>query len=85
MTTSEGFEKKLLELIAEVSVVKADKIRPHHRLREDLGMDSVGSMELVSMLSEQLGLDVSIEEAARITTVQGAIDLARSHLAAQAR
>ena len=74
------WEKRMLELIAEVSVKKASEIRPEHRLREDLGMDSVCSLELISMLAEEFDLDISVEEAAQVSTVQGAIAMARGHL-----
>jgi acyl carrier protein len=75
------FEKRILEMISQVSVVRPDKIQPHHRLREDLGMDSVCSMELLSMLAEEFDLDVPVEEAARITTVEATLAMARQYLA----
>jgi acyl carrier protein len=76
-------EKRIVELISQVSVVRPDKIQPHHRLREDLGMDSVCSMELLSMLAEEFDLDVPVEEAARITTVEATMAMARQYLAAK--
>lgn len=80
-TIADGkWESRMLEMIAEVSVKKADQIRPEHRLREDLGMDSVCSLELISMLAEEFGLDISVEEAAGVSTVHGAIEMARRHL-----
>jgi acyl carrier protein len=73
-------EKRIIDMIAQVSVVRPDKIQPQHRLREDLGMDSVCSMELLSMLAEEFDLDVPVEEAARITTVEATLALAREYL-----
>lgn len=78
--TLETLDRRILELIAQVSVVRPENIKPEHRLREDLGMDSVCSMELLSMLAEEFDLDVPVEEAARITTVQGTIAMARQYL-----
>ena len=78
------WEKRMMQLIAEVSVKKAEEIRPEHRLREDLGMDSVCSLELISMLAEEFDLDIAVEEAAQISTVSGAIAMARRHLESQA-
>lgn len=75
-----NWQNRMMELLAELSVIKAADIKPEHRLREDLGMDSVSSMELVSMLAEEFDMNVSVEEAARVTTVQGAMDMARKHL-----
>jgi acyl carrier protein len=76
----QDLDQRILDLIAQVSVVRKESIKPEHRLREDLGMDSVGSMELLSMLAEEFDLDVPVEEAARITTVQGTISMARQYL-----
>ena len=74
------WEGRMMELIAEVSVMKVSQIRPEHRLREDLGMDSVCSLELISMLAEEFGLDISVEEAAGVSTVSAAIAMARRHM-----
>lgn len=70
-------------MVAQLTTVKAQDIKSTHRLREDLGLDSVCSMELLSMLAEELDLDVPMEEAARVDTVAGAIELARRHLASK--
>lgn len=80
----ENIDLRILDLIAQVSVVKKENIKPEHRLREDLGMDSVGSMELLSMLAEEFDLDVPVEVAARITTVEGTISMAREYLSQRA-
>lgn len=84
MTVSaENLDRRIISLIAQLSTVKEADIKPHHRLREDLGMDSVCSMELLSMLAEELSLDVPVEEAVKVRDVQGAIEMAKSHLAAK--
>lgn len=82
--TDAKWEGRMMELIAEVSVLKVSQIRPDHRLREDLGMDSVCSLELISMLAEEFDLDISVEEAATVSTVGAAIAMARRHLEAKA-
>lgn len=80
-TLNPNWEHRMLELIAEVSVLKLSQIKPEHRLREDLGMDSVCSLELISMMAEEFDLDISVEEAAKVATVSGAVEMARRHLA----
>jgi len=82
-TVPANLEARIIELISQVSVVRPEKIQPQHRLREDLGMDSVCSMELLSMLAEEFDLDVPVEEAARITTVEATLTMARTYLAAR--
>ena len=84
MRADAKWEGRMMELIAEVSVLKVGQIRPDHRLREDLGMDSVCSLELISMLAEEFDLDISVEEAAGVSTVAAAIAMARRHLEAKA-
>ncbi len=79
--TPEELPKRIAAMVAQLTVVKAVDIKPEHRLREDLGLDSVCSMELLSMLAEELDLDVPMEEAAQVTTVAGTIEMARRHLA----
>ena len=77
-----NWENRMMDLIAEVSVMKVTQIRPEHRLREDLGMDSVCSLELISMMAEEFGLDISVEEASKVATVSAAMAMARRHLEA---
>ncbi len=74
-----AWQPQMMKMIAQLSVIKAEQIKPEHRLREDLGMDSVSSLELVSMLAEEFGLQVTVEEATHVSTVQAAFDLAQRH------
>lgn len=80
---NDELSQRIAKMVAQLTVVKAADIKPEHRLREDLGLDSVCSMELLSMLAEELDLDVPMEEAAQVTTVAGAVEMARRHLAAR--
>lgn len=79
--TDDVLTNRIFLMMAQLSVVPARDIRLDHRLREDLGLDSVCSMELLSMMAEELDLDVPMEEAAKITTVGGTLEMARRHLA----
>ena len=79
--TDEILTQRIFTMMAQLSVVRAPDIKLEHRLREDLGLDSVCSMELLSMLAEELDLDVPMEEAAQVTTVAGTVEMARRHLA----
>ncbi len=83
MNTAE-VEQRVVQMIAQLSTVRAAQIRPVDRLREDLGLDSVCSMELLSMLAEEFDVDIPLEEAMAVTTVGGAVDMARKHLAQRA-
>jgi acyl carrier protein len=77
-------DHRVTELIASLCTVPVAQIAPTDRLREDLGLDSVSSMELLSLLAEELELDIEVEEAMGVTTVEGTLEMARRHLAAAA-
>jgi len=59
-------------LLAEICETDAKAIEGSQRLREDLGMDSLQSLELLSCVSEALKIDLDIEEAMAIRTVDDA-------------
>ncbi|MCB9735833.1 MAG: acyl carrier protein [Deltaproteobacteria bacterium] len=67
-------------LIAQVSTVPQGLITREARLREDLALDSVASMELLSMLDESLGLELEMEDVLGIETVSGIVGLATTRL-----
>lgn len=78
MNTPLTLDDRVRALITQVTAVPADQLGDDDRLREDLGMDSVASMELLSMLSEELDVLVEMEEAAEVLTVGQVVALARS-------
>jgi acyl carrier protein len=61
-----------LSILAEIAEVEVGKLRATDRLREDLGMDSLSSLELISSLADKLRLDLQIEDAMDIRTVEDA-------------
>lgn len=61
-----------LSVLAEIAEVERSSLRGDERLREDLGMDSLSSLELLSTLGERLNVDLEIEEAMDIRTVDDA-------------
>ena len=77
-------DSRVVYIISQLVPVTPDKIRSEHRLREDLGMDSVGSMELLSMLAEELDLDVGVEDITDVHTVGATVALAKRFLAKKA-
>ena len=79
-------DAKVVRLIALVASKRhrPKDIRPEHRLREDLGIDSVASLELLWMLTEELHLEVDVEDVPDVKTVEGTIEFAKQSLARQA-
>ena len=74
---------RVIALIAEILEIEPSRVQDTSRMREDLGMDSLASLELLSMLSEQLKVDLDIEEAMGIATVDDACAFVDQNLAAQ--
>lgn len=77
-----NLEHKIREAIAELATVPPNAIRAEDRLREDLGLDSVSSMELLSVLAERFDVNIEMEEAVAITTVAQVIETTRARLEA---
>ncbi len=59
----------LKETVAELVSMDAREIRGSDRLREDLGLDSLQSMELLSRVSEKFNIDPDMEEVMKVHTV----------------
>lgn len=76
--------ERLIALVAEIlEIDDSASIRLSDRLREDLGMDSLGSLELLSTISEELKLDLEMEEAMGISTVEDAFAFIERNYAEQ--
>lgn len=78
--TPAAIEERVIHMISQLSTVRAAQIKPADRLREDLGLDSVCSMELLSMLAEEFDVDIPVDEAMAVTTVGAAVEMANRHL-----
>ena len=74
MTDQPVYSKELLAkiqpVIAETLGVPIEKITPQARFTDDLGADSLDTVELLMALEEALGIQVRNEEAEKLNTVQ---------------
>ncbi|UJR84127.1 acyl carrier protein [Sandaracinus amylolyticus] len=61
-----------IALLAEILEADPATLRPHDRLRDDLGLDSLQSLELLSRLAEELRIDLPMEDALALRTVEDA-------------
>ena len=67
-------EERVKKLICEQLGVKEDEVKDEASFVEDLGADSLDTVELVMALEEEFETEIPDEEAEKITTVQQAID-----------
>uniref|UniRef100_A0A3B0MEX8 Acyl carrier protein n=1 Tax=Arsenophonus endosymbiont of Trialeurodes vaporariorum TaxID=235567 RepID=A0A3B0MEX8_9GAMM len=74
-----SIESRVKKIIAEQLGVKEDEVANNSSLVEDLGADSLDTVELVMALEEEFDTEIPDEEAEKITTVQAAIDYINSH------
>lgn len=75
-----SYEARINRILSDLTAIPGDKIRGEDRLREDLGLDSVSRMELVSMLAEEFDMDIELEEAVAVEDVGSIYALAHSRL-----
>ena len=59
----------LLDILSKLAGLEADQIKNDDRLREDLGLDSLQSMELLSRISDKYELDLEVEDVMDVETV----------------
>ncbi|WP_428096882.1 acyl carrier protein [Candidatus Rariloculus sp.] len=67
-------EDQIKGIIAEQLGVKADELKNNASFVDDLGADSLDTVELVMALEEEFETEIPDEDAENITTVQQAID-----------
>ena len=71
------FEKEIKEKVKEIIVeqlgVSADQVRPEASFIDDLGADSLDTVELVMAFEEEFGAEIPDEDAEKLTTVGGVI------------
>ena len=67
-------EERVKGIVAEQLSISADEIKNESSFIDDLGADSLDTVELVMALEEEFDIEISDDEAENISTVQSAID-----------
>jgi acyl carrier protein len=68
-----ALEEKIKEIIVEQLGVNADQVTTNASFIEDLGADSLDTVELVMAFEEEFGAEIPDEDAEKLTTVGGVI------------
>ena len=71
---------KVKEIVVEQLDVSEDSVTKEASFVDDLGADSLDTVELVMALEEEFECEIPDEEAEKITTVQQAINFVSAHL-----
>jgi len=71
---SAEIEAKVIKIVAEQLNVDESEINADSSFVDDLGADSLDTVELVMAFEEEFGVEIPDEDAEKIQTVQNAID-----------
>ena len=67
-------EERVKEIICEQLGVEEDEVNPNAKFIEDLGADSLDTVELVMAFEEAFNIEIPDEDAEKITAVKDAIE-----------
>ena len=73
-------EERVKKIVVEQLGVKEDEVTLEASFVDDLGADSLDTVELVMALEEEFEIEIPDEAAEKITTVQEAIEHISAHL-----
>lgn len=75
-----SIEQRVKEIIVEQLGVEEDEVSPEASFVDDLGADSLDTVELVMAFEEEFNIEIPDEDAEGISTVQDAIDYIRANV-----
>tara|TARA_B100001989_G_scaffold196829_1_gene145467 strand:- start:2106 stop:2339 length:234 start_codon:yes stop_codon:yes gene_type:complete len=65
---------KVVEIVCNQLEISKEGVTPDSSLVEDLGADSLDTVELVMAFEEEFGLEIPDDEAENITTIKSAVE-----------
>ncbi len=76
---SNSVEDKVKSIIVEQLGVQADEVKPEASFVDDLGADSLDTVELVMAFEEAFGIEIPDEDAEKIQKVKDAVTYIEAH------
>ena len=74
-----ALEERIKEIIVEQLGANAGEVTPEASFIDDLGADSLDTVELVMALEEEFDIEIPDEDAEKITTVGEAVKYVKEH------
>lgn len=68
-----NIQERVTDIVVEQLGLERDKVRPESKFVDDLGADSLDTVELVMALEEEFDIEIPDEEAEKITSLKDAI------------
>jgi acyl carrier protein len=73
-------EERIKEIIVEQLGVSPDQVKPEGRFIDDLGADSLDTVELIMALEEEFNVEIPDEDAEKMVTVGDAMNYLKEHI-----
>ena len=74
-----SIEERVRKIVVEQLGVAEEQVTPDASFVDDLGADSLGTVELVMALEEEFDAEIPDDQAESITTVKQAVDFIQTH------
>ena len=74
MNTMSSVLDRVKKVVIEQLNVEEDQVKPEANFQQDLGADSLDTVELVMALEEEFGCEIPDEDAEKIATIQDAVN-----------
>ena len=72
--------EKVKSIVAEQLGVKAEEVKDSAKFIDDLGADSLDTVELVMALEEEFDIEMDVEKAQEVQTIEGAVEFIADYL-----
>lgn len=77
--SAESIEEKVRQIIVDELGVEESEVTPNARFIDDLGADSLDTVELVMRFEEEFGIEIPDEDAEKILSVRDAMEYIEKH------